>query len=186
MTLALHRVFPWDERAAAGAPYSPSFVPPQQGSGRFDLADSPVLYLGGSAEHAVAETLQGLRGRPFLAAALRRFGRPLALVQVDVPDDLATLVVDLDDPARLVALGLRPSDVASDDRARTRAIAARLHAEGATGLRWWSKLSGDWHAVVLFLSHAPFDRLILGAPEPLSPSHPAVVGACRQLGISPP
>jgi hypothetical protein len=186
LTLALHRVFPWDARAATGAPYSPSFVPVLQGSGRFDLADSPVLYLGESAEHAVAEALQGFRGRPFLASALRRFDHPLALVRVDVPDELATLLVDLDDPARLLTLGLRPSDVVSDDRSRTRAIATRAHAGGATGLRWWSKLSGDWHGVVLFLSRVPFDRLALGIPEPLSPSHPAVVGACRQLGIHVP
>jgi hypothetical protein len=174
LTLALHRVFPWDERAAAGAPFSPSFVPVLQGSGRFDLNDSPVLYLGESAEHAVAEMLQGFRGRPFAAATLRR---------IDVPDELATSIVDLDDPAQLLALGLRPSDVVSDDRARTRAIAARVYADGATGLRWWSKLSGDWHGVVLFLSHAPFDRLAPGVPEPLTSSHPAVIGACRQLGI---
>jgi hypothetical protein len=186
LTLALHRVFPWDEHAAAGAPYSPSFVPAQQGSGRFDLADGPVLYLGESPEHAVAEMLQGFRSRPFPPSALRRFGWPLALMQVDVPDDLAALVADLDDPARLVALGLRPSDVVSDDRARTRAIAARLYTDGASGLRWWSKLSGDWHAVVLFLARVPFDRLTLAPPEPLSPSHPAVIGACRHLGISLP
>jgi hypothetical protein len=186
LTLALHRVFPWDEHAVAGAPYSPSFVPAQQGSGRFDLPDAPVLYLGESPEHAVAETLQGFRSRPFPASALRRFGWPLALMRVDVPDDLAALVADLDDPARLVALGLRPSDVVSDDRSRTRAIAARLYADGATGLRWWSKLSGDWHAVVLFLARVPFDRLPLGLPERLSPSHPAVIGACRHLGISLP
>jgi hypothetical protein len=183
LTLALHRVFPWEERAAAGAPFSPSFVPVLQGSGRFDLTDSPVLYLGESAEHAVAETLQGFRGRPLVDAALRRFGRPLALVRIDVPDELAMPIVDLDDPAQLLALGLRPSDVVSDDRARTRAIAARVHTGGATGLRWWSKLSGDWHGVVLFLARAPFDRLTLGVPEPLSSSHPAVAGACRQLGI---
>jgi hypothetical protein len=186
LTLALHRVFPWDERAAAGAPYSHSFVPVQQGSGRFDLADSPVLYLGESPEHVVAETLQGFRGRPFLESALRRFGQPLALVRIDVPDELANGVADLDDPAQLVALGLRPGEIASDDRARTRAIAARLYAEGATGLRWWSKLSGDWHAVVLFLARVPFDRLTLGIPERLTPAHPAVVGACRHLGIDLP
>lgn len=186
MTLALHRVFPWDQRAPAGAPFSPSFVPAQQGSGRFDLADGPVLYLGESAEHAVGEMLQGFRGRPFHAGALRRFGHPLALVRVDVPDDLAAGIVDLDDPARLLALGLHPSDVVSDDGSRTRAIAAQLSDAGATGLRWWSKLSGDWHGVVLFLARAPVARLVLGTPELMSPAHPAVAAACRQLAIAMP
>jgi hypothetical protein len=186
LTLALHRVFPWDERAPAGLPFSPSYVPARQGSGRFDLADGAVLYLGESPEHPVGEVLQGFRGRPFRESALRRFGHPLALVRVEVPDDLAAGIVDLDDPARLVALFLRPSDVASDDRSRTREIAARLHERGATGLRWWSKLSGDWHSVVLFLARAPVARLAIGAPELLTPRHPAVVAACRLLGIALP
>jgi len=186
LTLALHRVFPWDQRAAAGAPFSPSCVPAQQGSGRFDLADSAVLYLGESAEHPVGEVLQGFRGRPFSDGLLRRFGHPLALVRIEVPDDLAAGVVDLDDPARLLALSLRPSDVASDDRSRTREIAARLYDGGATGLRWWSKLSGDWHGVVLFLGRAPLGRLTIGAPEVLTRGHPSVVAACRQLAIALP
>jgi hypothetical protein len=185
LTLALHRVFPWDRRAEAGSPFSPSFVPPGQGSGRFDLPDGPVLYLGETPEHPVAEVLQGFRGRPFRDGLLRRFGHPLALVRVGVPDDLAAGLVDLDDPARLAALSLRPSDVASDDRSRTREIAARLAEGGATGLRWWSKLSGDWHGVVLFLARTPVDRLALGTPEVLTRGHPAVVAACRQLGIAP-
>ena len=183
MTLALYRVFPWDHRAQAGAPFAPDYLPPQQGSGRFDFAESPVLYLGELPEHPVGEVLQGFRGRPFRDGILRRFGHPLALVRISVPADVAAAIVDLDDPARLTALSLRPSDVASDDRARTRAIAARLFDEGATGLRWWSRLSGDWHAVVLFLARVPFARLELGSPEMLTRDHPAVVAACRQLGI---
>ena len=183
MTLALHRVFPWDQRALAGAPFSPSYVPVQQGSGRFDLADSPVLYLGESPEHPVGEVLQGFRGRPFRDGALRRFGHSLALVRIDVPDDLAAGLVDLDDPARLLALALRPSDVASEDRSRTREIAARLYDGGATGLRWWSTLSGDWHGVVLFIARTPLDGLTIGMPEVLTRGHPAVVAACRQLAI---
>jgi hypothetical protein len=183
LNLALHRVFPWDATAPRGAPFAPDYVPPHQGSGRFDLAEGPVLYLGESADHPVGEVLQGFRGRPFRDAMLRRFGHPLALVRIDVPDDVAAGIVDLDDPARLLALSLRPSDVASDDRARTREIATRLHADGATGLRWWSRLSGDWHSVVLFLARVPMRRLAIGAPELLVRDHPAVVAACRSLGI---
>lgn len=183
MTLALHRVFPWDQRAPSGAPFSPEYVPPQQGSGRFDLADGSVLYLAETSDHAVGEVLQGFRGRPLRDSALRRFGHPLALVRVDVPDEIAQEIVDLDDPSRLLALSLHPSDVASDDRARTREIATRLRDGGATGLRWWSRLTGDWHGVVLFLSGAAMDRLRIGPPEVLTRDHAAVVAACRQLGI---
>jgi hypothetical protein len=183
LTLELHRVFPWDQRAAAGAPFAPDYVPPQQGSGRFDLSDAPVLYLGELPEHATGEMLQGFRGRPFRDSMLRRFGHPLALVRIALPDDVAAGIVDLDDPARLLALELRPSDVASDDRSRTREIASRLSEGGATGLRWWSRLSGDWHGVVLFLQRAPIARLDFGPPELLTRAHPAVAAACRQLAI---
>ena len=183
MSLALHRVFPWDRSAPSGAPFSSDYVPPQQGSGRFDLADGSVLYLAETPDHAVGEVLQGFRGRPLRDSALRRFGHPLALVRIDVPDEIAQGIVDLDDPSRLLALSLHPSDVASDDRARTREIATRLRDGGATGLRWWSRLTGDWHGVVLFLSGASMERLRIGPPEVLRRDHAAVVAACRQLGI---
>jgi hypothetical protein len=183
LTLALYRVFPWDPAAPQGESFAPDFVPSHQGSGRFDLREDAVLYLGESPEHAVAETLQSFRGRPFREGMLRRFGHPLALVEVNVPDDVAKHIVDLDDPAQLARLGLRPSTVASDDRRRTGRIATVVHESGATGLRWWSKLSGDWHGVVLFLARAPLSRLVLGKPELLTPTHPAVVQACRHLAI---
>ena len=183
MTLALYRVFPWDEAARPGESFAADFVPPHQGSGRFDLREGAVLYLGESPEHAVAETLQSFRGRPFRDGMLRRFGHPLALVEVSLADDIAEQIVDLDDPAQLARLGLRPSAVASDDRRRTGRIAATVHDSGATGLRWWSKLSGDWHGVVLFLARAPLARLGIGTPELLTPDHPAVIQACRHLAI---
>jgi hypothetical protein len=184
LTLALYRVFPWDAAAATGEPFSPEFIPSQQGSGRFDLADETVLYLGESPEHPVAEVLQAFRGRAFQPGMLRRFGHPLALIEIALPDTDAEHLVDLDDPAQLTRFGLRPSDVASDDRRRTTAIASSVHESGATGLRWWSKLSGDWHAVVLFLGRVPVSRLSLGSPERLTAEHPAVQHACRHLGIS--
>jgi hypothetical protein len=184
LTLALFRVFPWDASAAAGEPFSAEFIPPQQGSGRFDLVDEPVLYLGENAEHPVAEVLQGFRGRAFHPGMLRRFGHPLALVEVGLPDPEALGLTDLDDPAQLIRFGLRPSDVASDDRHRTTAIASAVYDSGATGIRWWSKLSGDWHTVVLFLRRVPVSRLSLGTPEPLTSAHGAVQHACRHLGIS--
>jgi hypothetical protein len=159
-------------------------VPQHQGSGRFDLHGSLVWYLGESPEHAVSEVLQGFRGRPFLDGALRRFGHRLALMEVEVPAESARKLVDLDDPAELVRFGLRPGMVASDDRKRTQEVATTLYENGAAGLRWWSKLSGDWHTTVLFLARVPVASLRLGAPEPLTREHPAVVRACRHLAIA--
>ena len=43
------RVFPWDAAAKPGEPFSSSYVYPNQGSGRFDLRDVPVLYLAETA-----------------------------------------------------------------------------------------------------------------------------------------
>ena len=114
---------------------------------------------------------------------LRRFDHPLALVEVHLPDDVASHIVDLDDPRELLRLGLTPGQLASHDRTRTQAVAEEVYASGATGLRWWSALSGDWHAVVLFLDRVPIERLEIDAPERLTRTHPAVVSACRHLAI---
>src|SRR6266511_953811 len=44
------RVFPWDPGAKLGEPFSPSYIHPNQGSGRFDdLCDPAVL-----VKHAIA------------------------------------------------------------------------------------------------------------------------------------
>jgi RES domain-containing protein len=154
-----------------------------QGSGRFDLPGRPVWYLSESAAHAVAESLQAFRSRPFQDAMLRRFKQPLALVEIHLPDDIAEGIVNLDDPAELLRLGLVPSALASDDRKKTQAVAARVYASGTTGLRWWSALSGDWQTVVLFLDRAPIERLEIDEPVLLTPEHPAVVSARSKLAI---
>lgn len=158
-------------------------MPTAQGSGRFDLPERPVWYLSESPVHAVAEVLQGFRSRPFTAGMLRRFDRPLALVEVQLPEEDADRVVNLDDAAELARLGLSPGLLASDDRARTQAVAQRLYASGASGLRWWSKLTGDWHGVVLFLDRVPVERLEIDTPVELTAAHPAVVSACRHLAM---
>jgi hypothetical protein len=157
-------------------------MPPAQGSGRFDVPERPVWYLSESPVHAVSEMLQSFRSRQFNEGMLRRFDRPLALVKIDLPDDTLH-IVNLDDPAELQRFGLAPSRLASEDRTRTQAVARRVYASGAAGMRWWSKLSGDWHAVVLFLDRIPMERLEIGTPEPLTREHPAVISACRFLAM---
>jgi hypothetical protein len=131
----------------------------------------------------VSELLQPFRSRPFLPGMLRRFEHPLALVEVTLPEETAARLINLDDPAELVRLGLTPGTLASDDRTRTQAASARVYASGASGLRWWSKLNGDWHAVVLFLDRAPIGSLEIGTPEMLTPESPVVASACRFLAI---
>ncbi len=182
--MILFRVFPYDPSALAGQPFAPDHVPRKQGSGRFDLRQGAVWYLAESPEHAVAEVLQGFRGRAFHAGMLRRFGHALSLCSVTLPDDVAASIVNLDDPAQLLQRGIAPSTLASEERVRTQAVSAQLYEEGCTGMRWWSRLSGDWHSVVVFMARVSPDRMIIGEPATLSPEHPAVRGACRALGIS--
>jgi hypothetical protein len=170
--------------AAPAARFSPQYVPPAQGSGRFDIEGRPVWYLSESPVHAVCEMLQPFRSRPFLPGMLRRFEQPLALVEVDLLDEASARLVDLDDPAELLRLGLTPGTLASENRKRTQAAAVRVYASGATGMRWWSKLNGDWHGVVLFLDRVPIESLEIDTPEILTPEHPVVVSACRFLGMT--
>jgi hypothetical protein len=179
----LWRVFPWDPAAAPGEPFSPGFVPPAQGSGRFDVPATPVLYLAESPEHAVAEKIQRFRGQELEPWDLTEFGRTLALVPVELPPAAASRVADLCDPATLLEYGIRPDQVAARSRETTRALAAGLHARGRAGLRWWSSLCGEWHAVTLFLDRVPDGGLRWGEPDPLSLGHPAVREAAGALMI---
>jgi hypothetical protein len=158
-------------------------VPPAQGSGRFDVEGRAVWYLSESPVHAVSEMLQAFRSRPFMPGMLRRFEHRLALVEVNLPEEAASRIVDLDDPAELVRLALTPGTLASNDRKRTQAASTRVYASGASGLRWWSKLNGDWHGVVLFLDRVPIESLEIDDPKELTPELPEVVSACRFLAM---
>jgi hypothetical protein len=179
----LWRVFPWDSRAEDGAPFSARFVPGGQGSGRFDLAAGPVLYLAEDPQHAVAEKIQRLRGLSLEAFDLLEYGNPLALVRVVLPDEVADGLLDLCDPAALVTHSIRPDEVAARSGNTTRAIAAEIHARGFHGLRWWSAFRGEWHTITLFLDRSPVDALDFSVPEALTVQHPAVVKAAEALMI---
>ncbi len=178
------RVFPWDPGAAAGERFSPSYVPPAQGKGRFDLPGVPggVLYLAETPEHAVAELVQQYRGQSLDDAELVAGGRRLALVAAALPDPLRGSVLDLCDAAELVRLGVRPDETASRDRGATQRIGAGVHAAGHAGLRWWSAFSGDWHTLLLFRDRMG-EPLAFGTPEALTLDHPALREAARELGI---
>jgi hypothetical protein len=60
-------------------------------------------------------------------------------------------VCNLDDPRRLLALGLRPSDVVSRDYAHTRAWARRIYEQGRwVGVQWWSDYDPRWASIGLW------------------------------------
>lgn len=169
------RVFPWDPDAKPGEPFSPSYIYPKQGSGRFDLADKLVVYLAETAVHAVAEKLQRFRGQKIDRKDLNESGKPLALVECRLRK---IKLADLCDPAVLVKHDIKPDLLASRDFAKTQRVAARLYKEGFGGLRWWSALSGDWHTIVVFQGEIDYDT-----PEPLTIGHKIVQEASVALGI---
>lgn len=181
------RAFPWDERARADAPFSPSHVPAPTGRGRFDLPvdRSPVLYLAERAEHAIAELIQPWRNRPLRPAHLVRGGRPLALVAVTLDEERVGAPVDLCEPRELIRIASRPNEVASNQRTRTQRIAQRVWDAAHPGLRWWSAFGGDWHGVALFAARTR-GALAFAAPEPVTLESIPLRVAAASLGMDVP
>lgn len=188
------RVFPWKPGAAEGAPFSARYIPPAgtQTGGRFDLGDPSVLYLAESPAHAIAELLQGHRGKAITPEYLIRSDPnergtyyPLSAVTAVLPKEVEARLANLTDPSVLVALDIRPDLLASHDREVTRAIARRVHAApaGYAGFRWWSALTGEWHVTVRFLDRVDAASIGYTTPEPLDIGHPAVREAARFLDI---
>jgi hypothetical protein len=148
----LFRCLAWDEAAGPRSRGGPIWFPRMlQGNGRHD---NPTLYgcLYASVERvsAVAEQIQQFVGTVLEPTDLVRRGLPLALTALTLDDDAP--LVDLDDPAVLVVVGLRPSRIATNDRSVTQAGAAEIFARRpeAAGLRWWSTIEALWANVTLF------------------------------------
>lgn len=184
-TLRLWRVFPWDVTAKPGQPYSPQFIPPRQGSGRFDLDARPlVLNLAESAAHAAGEKLQRYRGQSIDRPELREFGHPLAVVQINI-GLRDRRIADLCDPEELVRYGVRPDALMSRDLALTQGLSRKLHDADVTGFRLWSALTGDWHATVLFMDRVDDGwALHFGEPRELALDSPELLEMARVLAIS--
>jgi len=126
----LHRVFPYVATAARDEPGGAMYIPPQ-GGGRLDNPGSySSLYLSDSPAGAIAEAFGRfpewspavLQGSPSLPGSAR------ALARFHLPDNAP--ICNLDDPAVLRTLGLRPSDVVSRDYARSRAWSGRIYEQG--------------------------------------------------------
>jgi hypothetical protein len=182
--LRLWRALPLDRRAkakeAGGALWFPRL---QQGGGRHDNPDLyGCLYVAEDPVSAVAELLAPFRGTgKLLPSMLIRYGEPLSLAALDLDDGIT--VVDLDDPATLLATGLRPSQVATRHRQLTQRQAAEVYEAhpNAFGLRWWSTLESSW------INWTIFDRaarsLEVAATEELTVDHPVVHEAADLLGL---
>lgn len=179
----LFRVFPF---RAGASPYEEGgalHVPrDRQGAGRHDNpAHYGALYGSREPESAVAERLQELRGREIADRDLRRRdGMRYALAALE--ERLVDLV-DLDDPRELVRRDLRPSAVATRERARTQRIALAAFEDGHPGLSWWSTLEASWTNVTLFAEVAAPALTPRGQPEVLTVRHPALRAAAEALGV---
>jgi RES domain len=115
-------------------------------AGRHDNPDLyGCLYVSEEPISAVAELLAPFRGAgTLLPSMLVRFGLPLALASLELPDKAR--FIDLDDPVALSAEGLRPSRVATRHRSITQGQAAEIHAlhPEVIAIRWWSTLEASW------------------------------------------
>jgi hypothetical protein len=139
------------------------------------------LYLSERPLSCVVEQLARFRGQRLSAALLRRRGLPLALAELELPDDAQ--LVDLDDPAVLRRERLRPSRVATRDRALTQPQALALHEkhDEAAGLRWWSTFEAQWLNVTLFDRAASALRLV--SVKALDVADDEIAAAADVLGL---
>jgi hypothetical protein len=177
-------VLPYDRSAAAQHQGGPSFFPRGfQGAGRHD---NPELYgcLYASAEplSVVVEALAPFRGVGELRASmLTRAGLPLALAQLDLDDDVELL--DLDEPSVLVRERLRPSLVATRERAVTQRQAAALYErhDRVGVLSWWSTLEASWRNVTVFDRAA--SKVATVDCERLQIGDPTIAAAADFLGL---
>jgi hypothetical protein len=179
----LFRCFPWDREVAVTARGGAIwFAQMLQGAGRHD---NPLLYgslyASESEVSTVVEQVARFTGRPLTPDKLRRFGLPLAIADFELSGGDA--LIDLDQPRVLVAERLRPSLVATRERARTQADAAALYEshEDAVGIRWWSTFESQWANVTLFDRAAP--GLSIGEVRPLTVRDDAVEEAATFLGL---
>jgi RES domain len=181
----LYRVFPFRPAVGLIEEGGALHVPRErQGAGRHDNPDHyGALYVSRTALSAVAERIQGFRGRELGAEDLvRADGRRLALAWID--DGELDDLIDLDDPEELARRGVRPSGVATRARAITQPMALAIHREGHSGLAWWSTLEASWENVTLFAERATPLLRVGTPPEPLTVRSEAVRDAAAALGIS--
>jgi len=180
----LYRVFDWDGSSLGRADGGPLFVARTgQGSGRHDNPSQfGAWYCSRHPLSAVAESLQRFRGQALDDDDfIRPDGRVKALVGLEIDDNIS--LVDLDDPAELSTRRLRPSQVATLQRATTQQIAASLFREGATGIAWWSTLEAAWTNVTLFYERALPHVRVATPPRRLSARDADVREAAMRLDV---
>jgi RES domain len=179
----LYRCFAWREAARPADPDGPLWFPRMfQGDGRHDNPDVyGCLYLSDRPQSCVVEQLASFRGQRLTASMLRRRRLPLALARLELDDDRE--LIDLDDPSVLKRERLRPSRVATRDRATTQPQALALYRRHpkAAGLRWWSSWEALWTNVTLFDRASKALKTV--DVSPLTLEHPTLLEAAEFFGL---
>ena len=181
----LFRIFPSSPGAGHAEPGGALYVArDRQGSSRHDNPDHyGALYCARQPESAVAEHLQRFRGQEITDSDLvRADGRRYVLAAID--ETRLGPLADLDDPRELVRRNLRPSSVATLDRATTQGIALALFGEDFPGFAWWSTLEASWTNVTLFSERALSFLTVAEEPEPLAVGAAIVRRVADLLGVS--
>jgi hypothetical protein len=180
--LLTYRVFPYLAAARPGEPGDPLYEHRPQRGGRIDHPDYHVWYLSRLAKAACGETFGNLsHWDPSMLEFPQIPGGRRAIGVYRLPDDVR--VLDLDDPAQLVRLRLRPTQI----------VVRNLAVTQAWGHRIWSETdphSGDhkWQAVSWWSCHHPVWSVLASWPrpefvrvEPLDIGHPALLDAATAL-----
>lgn len=181
--MTLFRCFAWNRRARPTDTDGPLWFPRgYQGEGRHDNPEVyGCLYLADNPVSGVVEQLARFRGQRLVPGMLERRRLPLAIAELEL--DGRAALIDLDDPAELVARDLRPSRVATRTRTVTQPQALELYRSGeAAGLRWWSTYEALWANVTVFDRAAPSLRTV--AVRRLTVGDSAVAQAADLLGIA--
>ena len=175
MSLRLYRVFPWFPEARPGEEGHPLYSRRSRRS-RIDNPDLySVLYVSDHPAGAIAEMFAHLwMWSEEMFAVPKMPGARRALVELEAE----VTITDLDEPRVIVARQLRPSVVASSDRAVTQAWARRIYErDGSDGIRWWSVKDARWGTVGIW----SLEKVSVASVVPLDGSHPAVREAARVL-----
>lgn len=186
--MLVYRVFGHLAGATAGVSGHPMYVYPRQTRGRWDnFSEYRIVYVAASPEGAIAETFgripewsDGMFDVPYLA------GGRYALATFSIPDD--TPLLDLDDARTLVNLGLRPTQVVTQNSSFTQDVALQifreLKSDGSrrwAGIRWWSFWRPQWPVMAVWMVPGEASPLTLQDVQALSTAHVAVRDAAKSL-----
>ena len=180
--MLVYRVFPYLESARDGEPYHPLYEHKPQRDGRADHPDYFVWYVCEKPEAACGEAFGNLdRWVESMFGGDRTDGVRRALGVYELPDNLR--ICDLDDPHRLIELGLRPTQVVIRNLAVTSDWAHRIWSQRSAAIadqkwqaiQWWSYHQPHWTVL------ASWARPALHRVERLTLEHPAIVSAADAL-----